>query len=263
MKHALIFPALIVAALLAAPASLATPVDDEAEKRRHTRLMGTVIQAKQFEAGVVTFRDAYGAFPGDLKVAAHKLPRCQTYCNPEPVTTGDHIVGDLRFMHTLRPQVAADTPQAGDGAAAETVLFWTHLYLADLVDFLDTGALPGGVNDWRRVYPKAPSGGRFIVGHSPGMPLPAHLSRGEQLISGLLAVLVSDEVLEGGEMNASGTQALSPQDAAFIDRRIDDGRPHTGHIRAYGAAACFDGNENAYAPETLRRDCGLVFRLHN
>ena len=230
-------------------------------------IQSVVKQVRELEAAVTTFRDIFGAFPGDMASPGKRLVGCTgmdgNNCNPLASTSGDKIVGHPAFARTLKPQVVDKTNVPAVSEADETVLFWTHLYFANLVSGVtNAGIQVGSPVAWGKTYPAAETGGGFIVGYGDGKSLPESIAPGNKGIAGTIVVLISTEVLQGAELNEHGIQALSPHVAAIIDRKMDDGRPNTGFVQAYGSSRCFESSQgSAYAKQYATKECGLIFRI--
>lgn len=250
-----------------------------------------ISQIKAYEAAVTTFRDGFNAFPGDIPDAS-VLRNCESgACNPHPKTAGDNIIGSPDFFRTLKPQISKTTVPA-NSAYDETTLFWMHLLKADLISGVTEDGLK---NDtafaWGITHPKAKIGGGFIVGYADGEPLPKYLSPFNTGMKGTILVQLSKP--DGSiEPNAPGQQPISPAKAAQIDRKMDDGKPDTGFVQAYGSPYCFFpedvikkhlGDEKNWTNDKIEafyremtkdkdnfpfyqesadtKDCGLIFRI--
>lgn len=82
--------------------------------------------------------------------------------------------------------------------------------------------------------------------------------------SGLIVVVMSMPQTGGiDSLSGSGFQPLTPSMAAKIDRKMDDGFPHSGSVYAYGSVnSCFISSADLRYNESITsRDCGLVFRI--
>ena len=244
------------------------PTAQQAQPQEREDLKAVIKQVRRLSAAIPSFRDAFGAYPGDLANAGARLPACPgtagAACNPPASSAGDGIVGDPFFASSLQKSVPRQVSIPAFAASDESILFWTHLLLADLFDGVGYAGLqaqsPIGFGTTHPATADG-SGAGFIVGYVNNATLPTHISGGKQPLYGHYAFAVSKEVLMGAEMNISGMQAFSPQDAAYIDKKLDDGKPHTGFVIGYGSPLCFDGGKNAYAPYTQTRECGMAFRI--
>jgi hypothetical protein len=163
--------------------------------------IATVSQVKTYAAALVVFRDMFKAMPGDMANAGAALTGCTSSngsdCNPLSSSAGDDIIGNPDFAKTLKPQITKITVPAAS-AADETILFWRHLLLANLIggmtaDEMKSGSpIVIGLN-----IPEAKTGGGFIVGYSDGTPVPESLSPPSEGLKGTILVQISDEVLKG------------------------------------------------------------------
>lgn len=234
------------------------------EPGEHARLDATIQQVKNYEAAVATFRDKFGALPGDIPDAATKIPNCKKDCSPFAANASDGIIGNPDFAKTLIPQIDKTTVPAAS-AADETSLFWLHLLQTDLISGItDAGLTNGAILSWGVTNPSARLSGGFIVGYADGTPFPASLSPLNQGIKGIILVLVNSPGSDA-KLNTSGLLPLSPSRAAQIDRKMDDGKPNSGIVQAYGASTCFKVDEEEksvkYNEENYRKDCGLIFKI--
>lgn len=81
---------------------------------------------------------------------------------------------------------------------------------------------------------------------------------------GLVVAMVRDPFISGTTaLSTAGQQPMTPHMAAQLDRKIDDGLPHSGYVYAYGVmASCFTSDTAPqYNEAVISRDCGLVFSL--
>lgn len=266
-KLTLLIASLAAWLVAAGPASGLT-LNPFAEQTAPDLVAAFAAQVKSYSAAVTTFKDMYQAVPGDMHNAGMRLLHCGdtgSACDPAPGSDGNSIIGNPDFIKTLKPQVTGKTRVPAVSAADETILFWAHLLRAQLITGVtDAGTINGSVISFGTVLPASKLGGGFIVGYGDGSALPSSLSPLSAGMKGTLLVLLSDAALmENAELNAPGQQPLTPALAAAIDRKMDDGRPATGYIQAYGAPGCFakDDVAYAYAEANAGKDCGLVFRI--
>lgn len=224
------------------------------------RVNSTVAQVKSYEAAVTSFRDSYGAFPGDMADAA-RVPNCNINCNPAKDNAGDNIIGNKQFGSTLQSGLTtSSTPPTS--VNDETILFWQHLLLSDLVSGMTDSAIQKSTKlAWGETMPAARVGGGFVVGYADGK-FPEHLSPQNDGLYGTILVLKSSPD-DSIALDAPNQQPLSPARAAQIDRKLDDGKPNKGFVQAYGAPSCFKIENSVvnYAEANLKKDCGLIFRI--
>ena len=156
----------------------------------------------------------------------------------------------------------------------ETVLFWAHLTLTDLIGGIadPRSDPPASELAWGQTHPSAPTGGGFHVKHADGgltHPLPGWPPLAKQP-SGTFLVL-QPAVAEDLVPAVSRSQVLDPREAAAIDRKIDDGDPYDGAVVGYGTLSlaltgggCFTWSAvdaGDYAEGRASKDCGLAFRI--
>lgn len=231
------------------------------------RLKVVASQVLGYRKAVLQFRENYGFLPGDSKRVPEWCPKYGLVCKPWPEAAGDGIIGSRQFSKTWKSPVPHKTSDPGVSAEDETVLFWFHLLHGQLIGGLSPVGLKNGTSvAWHVTHPEAygqPDAG-FIVGYWDGGPLPKELSPSSKGMKGNVLVLITGRVLRGeAEMHDSGGQPLTPLEAKFIDKKIDDGSPSTGEVQAYGTMSCFLNNagEYAYNESTSERVCGLIFDL--
>ncbi len=238
------------------------------ELMQTARVTATAAQVKAYEAAVTTFRDAYGAIPGDVVNADTRIPGCNTACANNAVgTVGDGIVGNPAWASSSTTWNAQVTGTIGGApsntAEGETYLFWTHLLMANLITGVTDEPIRGAVTpSWGVTHPAAKIGGGFVVGNTvgtvtPGSPAPANTGP-----TGMVLALVLTPTTAISS-TTTGTNVLTPLRAATLDRKLDDGRPAMGYVQAYGLqSSCFiDGTALSYRESVTSPDCGLIIRI--
>ncbi len=78
-------------------------------------------------------------------------------------------------------------------------------------------------------------------------------------ISGLYLVL-RNAAAAGNIGEGDGLSAVSPNRAAQIDRKLDDGLPDTGDVIGVGTTGCTGAS---YTETTETRNCNLLIHLQN
>lgn len=200
----------------------------------NAQVTSTVSQIKGIDAATSTFRDMYDALPGDMATPATRLPDCTAApCN----AAGN---GDNRLN---------STPGAAPGGEADT--FFVHLAAADLL----TGIDPAGGAIWGGVYPEAQIEGGFSIGTATGVAadftgtlMAAGFRQGHYLVLTATA-------------NAAPAAVLTPNQAARIDTKMDDGAPGTGSVHSGTGAAC--GTAAAYNEDTPAQSCYMYIRIQS
>lgn len=193
----------------------------------------TVSAVKGVDAATTTFRDTYAALPGDITNATARLPNCAAVpCN----NAGN---GDSRIGADGDIIIAPTNEMAG---------FWSQLSAADLLTGINpTIATP--TTTWGGYYPSAPITGGFHAAFNNGaLGTNAGARAGHYL------------VLHNRPGAAPGGTALTPLQAARIDRKMDDGSPGTGTVFP-SVAACILGTVYNEASSTVT--CDLFLRFQN
>ncbi len=237
------------------------------ELMENARVTSTVAQVKSYEAAVTTFRDAFNAVPGDMPNTVNRLPGCTAVC--EPVggagNAGNGIVGptDWASGGWTAQMTAALNGVEPAAVGAETQLFWVHLLKADLIaGVTDSPLRAGGRLAWGDSHPAGRIGGGFVAGFGDGEIGVGSAAAAGSGVSGMVVALVQN--IDVTPTATAGVNPLTPARAAQIDRRIDDGRPSTGYVQAYGlTTSCFAGAAPVleYRESVVNKDCGLIFRI--
>ncbi len=209
-----------------------------------------------------------------------------------PVTGmyGDGVVGPVSWdMFTFRG-TSIDSIDKSNAVDAETLLFWYELKQAGLITGVSDMGLRGSPKSkFGETHPLAEIGGGFWVGHSDGCCGAGsgdakHPYTGRPGLAGdyslLGNILTLVKIPTGGKeketvfigkttfsgyhiTNSINKNALTPVQAANIDRKLDDGFPATGDVQAFGAtAACYGVEEPfVYDERETNKDCGLYIRI--
>jgi hypothetical protein len=189
-----------------------------------THLKSTMTELEAIRAATATFQDQYGGLPGDYALGQAQLgtPHGVSWVSPrcgggDQLCDGDGII-------------------EGNGRTNETLLFWQHLGLANLISGIEVAA---EIDDSSGAgLPQAAIGGGLAVQYQV---VGGHASHWLRLGTGAALTIGV----------ATGAQASS------IDRKIDDGRPGTGSVRMTSAACMARG---AYNPTGDR--CLMHYELH-
>lgn len=211
----------------------------------NARVSSTVAQVKAVESGISTFRDKYASFPGDMVGPAARIPNCVNACN----TPGNN---DSRIQTSV-PNDAGGLSAIGNEAGVS------------FIQMAATGMI-GGVNGSAAAMgisvsnPSAPIGGAWNIGYTDGAVLSTGLPVGS-------AVLTSGHYISLNPTAgaAAGPAVLTPNQAANIDRKLDDGLPNTGTVRGVGtvgnnATDCFDlATAAGIYKETIESNACSVF----
>lgn len=223
------------------------------EMVQNARINATIAQVTGYQAAYETFRDRFDQMPGDFPRATTRLPNCATATGCYNGDGNGRIGASGNDSH--RAVATAIT--------TENTQFWKHLGMADLI----AGVSPAATTlAWGRTHPSAPIAGGFHVNTV------ANTTYGT--IVGTILVLRNDingQWLCGVATDTSNRQcAVSPRDAALIDRKMDDGTASTGYVQAGSAASftsgCGEPNQgvngaSGYQETSRRMLCDMFFRL--
>ena len=196
----------------------------------NARVSSTVAQVKAVESGISGFRDKYGGVPGDIANPGARLPGCtSTLCVlASAATNADGFISVAAAgTSTFNPGVAID-------ATSESAASFVQLGASGFIGGVNGGAAAlaiGGSN------PSTPIAGAWVLATSLG-------ALGTGLVgptATAATVLQSGAYLSltqglGAAVSAT-TGPLTPVQAATIDRKLDDGNPNAGAVRATGAGA--------------------------
>jgi prepilin-type N-terminal cleavage/methylation domain-containing protein len=237
------------------------------ELMENARVTATAAQIKAFEAATTSFKDMYQSAPGDMVGAGARLVGCPgaagAGCNPLAANAGDGIIGAQNWSTAWGLQGTATKGNGGATAQAdETYLFWNHLQLANLIGGVTSDGLNAATNfSWNTTHPAAKIGGGFVVGYDNGT---IGLGSLQTAATGLNGTIVAIVPLPATAMaQTAATQVFTPLRAAMLDRKMDDGRPSSGYVQAYGlGTSCFTAAATLQYAETIgTKDCGLLFRI--
>lgn len=210
----------------------------------NAQVTSTVAQIKGIDAAASTFRDQYQALPGDMARAEERLPNCDG--NPCENGDGNSILNIVAGV-------------AGE-SQGKNIQFWLHMNNADLFS---------GVNgttqaSWGEGMPAADVGGGFGIAFNRTGALIGRTSIGNARGGHWLSLKSTATNL------ASTNPHLRASIAARIDRKLDDGAPNSGVVRAAGivgslTGACTDGVaiSSLYNEAVDPIACGLYIRIQN
>ncbi len=217
----------------------------------NARVTSAVSQLKGIEAAINTFRDKYSAIPGDIRNPTDRLPNCtSTIC--VKVGDGDSLI-----------EVTATADDVGGGVADdEGGRAFLHLAAAGILSGsnVDPTIATYAVG---QALPDFNIGGQIAIGYNNTSP--TGLVDATSVLTGhYLAVGVV-----GG--NAMGTETIAASQAGNIDRKLDDGLPNAGSVRAAGTEGAGDATDCAagtassdlYAENYDGKSCGLFVRVMN
>jgi prepilin-type N-terminal cleavage/methylation domain-containing protein len=157
----------------------------------NARIMTVARQLTAYDAAVTTFRDMYGAVPGDMTNASTRIPNCTTSPCSDPGNGNN----------------SWDT-------GTEAINTPLHLAKANLISGIDTSA-----TTFQTASPATSLGGFMYAAALSILQYPLALT------------------IMGTPVSRTATYVLSHQQAARLDRKLDDGISTTGSFRGTGDCA--------------------------
>lgn len=195
------------------------PVPLSTNDTASNKIKKTAALIKSVRAATSTFRDMYDALPGDMKNAEKRIPGCK----PNKCASGnsDGIIGDYKFNKVIPYK-------------DERFLFWSHLRKTNLL-----GGYEADSNElaWGKSLLASPlDGGFHVYTYNGEGNLPQTFEK-TKARKGLYLILTNDL---HGDFSNKDSHFLTVEQAARLDRKIDDGMPLTGSIIAAGKKECIE-----------------------
>jgi prepilin-type N-terminal cleavage/methylation domain-containing protein len=233
-----------------------------------------VSQLQQFDTAVNTFRDKYGALPGDIGPAA---------AAQFGFVARSGIPGSGDNNGVIEGQCyGCPTPTYGWDEDGEPLFFWEDLSAAKLIKGTFNTATDADVgvvtSNFGRYFPPAQIGnGNYVYVYStnPGCP-----GCSQNTTTNYYGISIPVSISASGNLISSA--GMSVMQAHDVDQKIDDGFPVTGRIVAQysigggqaiqnaanaaadSAATCYNNSTNAYSVNIsggANVTCGLSFRF--
>jgi prepilin-type N-terminal cleavage/methylation domain-containing protein len=209
----------------------------------NARVTATVKIIQSIESATLTFKDAYGAHPGDIQNPQRRLRNCTS----TPCSIGGN--GDNKIGTPILPAAADDA-----SATAENRTFWVHLANAGLISNV-TPAYSGTPNAQGTDFPTTPFGGFLFVSYSVHGEGAYFGARSHHFIRSSKGV---------GQTIIDPNNQLFPVQIAYqIDKKMDDGRPNNGSVWAQGGGSnCYEyfpGIQEAVYYVDSGKTCNLSF----
>lgn len=192
----------------------------------NARVSSTVAQIKAVESGISAFRDKYASFPGDIDAPNTRLPSCTVGLCLAPAATAA-----LRANGLIESTGGVLDPGLAVVGTNEAGLAFIHMGAAGMIGGVQPATLGVGVGSSN---PTTPLGGAWVIGSSDAL---ATAPTGMVFSTGLPAGVYIATNPTVAAIAAGDAQIMTPVAAANIDRKVDDGQPNMGTVRAIGAAA--------------------------
>lgn len=214
------------------------------------KVTATAAQIRGYDTAAIAFMDLYNEMPGTIRAAGRKLPNCAGIPACEPTQIADN--GRLDTGFDVAPEIGH-----------ERTAYFLHMAKAGFIGGIDED---GGMV-FSGLFPEAElKGVGFHAGYVEGGIEPDQMP-----------AVISDKVMSSGHylaLHSSATSAdvisadnsivLTPNLAARIDLKLDDGSAVTGRILAFGDRAagetqCASVN-GTFAESNNDLLCGLYIR---
>jgi prepilin-type N-terminal cleavage/methylation domain-containing protein len=207
----------------------------------NAKVTAQVAQVKSIDAATSTFKDMYAALPGDILNPTARLPNCLA----APCATPEGADGNVG-------PVGGGTITFGAAPSAEQIDYFVHLSAADLI----TGINPALGPVWGGEWPAAKLNGGLIPGTMAGGVVPNNgLGIAATSVMGGLYLSLTN----APNVAVPATGAITANEAARIDTKIDDGVPTSGSVFPAGAATCIAGA--LYNESVQGQNCNLYIRI--
>ncbi len=210
------------------------------------QVSSTISQVKGIEAALSTFRDKYNALPGDMLNAQARLPGCTgSPCNA--------VRGN-----TLGNGVIDGNPGAAPAATSEGTVAFSQLAAADLITGVNVLSQSSAVNVGDEIPAGTIAGTSFRLGFAATSATGA-LNTTSWKSGHYLAIGPGISPATA----TTGSNALTPVEAARIDTKLDDGNPSLGSVRAAGPTTCISGRSTTavYNESREQKDCSVFIRV--
>jgi prepilin-type N-terminal cleavage/methylation domain-containing protein len=212
----------------------------------NAKVTSTVAQIKGIDGATSTFRDMYNALPGDLANANTRLQGCTNSPTCAAAVSAANGNGQLNSLPTAAPGTEAQG-------------YFAQLALADLVTGVNPQSTVANCTVIGNCFPeaKAGNGGALKPGYFGG----GTLGTNTNVTGGTYLTLQT--LPNAATTTTASTQALTPNQSARIDTKVDDSQPNTGSVVYGGATTCVAGAvpNQTYAETVTTNDCLLFIRI--
>lgn len=214
----------------------------------NAKVTATESHIEGFQAAYYSFRDAYGALPGDMANADTRLSGCDATNNCDR-GDGNAIIGDISpSTGGVRTGIDVSVSTAGL-AFSENSMFWKHLALADLITGVDpTSSIAPNDLAWGQSNPSSPFGGGYSIVYANDISDDTfgHTIRLHKGLTGNIA------------NGVTGEHPVTPHQAANIDRKMDDGKSNAGWVQGeYLGTGCDASGD--YDEQVESKNCWMLF----
>lgn len=228
----------------------------------NAQITSTVAQVKAIDAATTSFRDQFNGMAGDILTPENRIGNCPAAGNCGIDGNGDGKV------NTIATPGSSLTFAAAPANTTEQLGYWAQLQAAGLLTGVNAPtAATGATGGWGGYAPASKiQGGGFDVGYNAGGATLQSATQG-----GLVEPAGEYLALHGTAAAAVGGTAgdsfLTPNQAARIDTKIDDGVPNSGTVWAAAntQANCTNGTiaTSIYSEALTAAGCSLYIQFQN
>lgn len=218
---------------------------------QNAKVTAVISEIKGYQASMMSFRDAYGANPGDMANATDRVSGCGlgNYCedgNGNALIGGTGDVGDDGIINVWQLGAVDVT--------SEPAQFFKHLALANLITGVDPTS---NILAWSDLYPKSALRGGYTITYTSCAGPSCQASPGG------LVLRLHNSLTDGNIEGQLGSAPATSLEAGNIDRKLDDGVPFTGWVRtvARGNSPTTDHCEVEYSAQIGSKDCVPLFQI--
>lgn len=241
----------------------------------NARVISTIKDMDALKSSAILFQTKYSQYPGDYTRATTRIFGCtaENFCENG---NGNRYIGwfcgwnNQQAGHPSGPVTPAtplpnclDDPSNPD-TYVETTMFFKHLALVGMITGINTAANPGNPA-WGQTHLINAYSGGYVVQHNRDTGV-GGMGNGQW-------IRVQTNLTSAEALQPAGQNPFPPRYAAVIDRKIDDGKPGQGFVRAIsssgfgfvggpGCATVGSTGQNMVYDETIsKRNCMLYFKM--
>lgn len=206
---------------------------------KNAQVSATITQIEGFDGALSTFKDKYGAMPGDMLTPSTRLRNCTA----APCSTAGNANGRIEGSNAAQPIGAP-------ALATEGLVAFPQLAAADLISGV---SITGGTVTFGSYLPDAKVGGGYWIGYSTTADLGAGMTAGRighyLILTGTPAAVA-----------AATATGITATQAAQIDRKLDDENAVSGDVLATGNNCQALGVYNESSPAST---CSMAIRIQS
>jgi prepilin-type N-terminal cleavage/methylation domain-containing protein len=219
-----------------------------AEIVENAKVSATISQIQSVNAAIVGFKDKYGKFPGDINPNGI-LPNCTGL----PCTNIGDQDGRIEGGNLTIPGNGQPALNGNEGTAS-----FSHLSAAGFLTGINH-------NNGNLFFGDALMAAKISDAGFIGIEFSQGQLAGAAIGAGVPQALTGHYLVLNGEADAAVTAVSSmvvPDVAEQIDRKLDDGMPHSGQIRANVARRCAEAAGGSPYNVQFRSNVGCALYIY-